>query len=179
MTLSSSCASVGRGMCSETVSGPRSILLSSKIVGIAERIDRDLGLTIVVWHGPVTPQETVDHLVRLGGNRYWPAGERSLTDMRTATRISLPDPELVDILIEDTDLRYVRNKVVLLTPRLFAHARIPDAAADLGMDATPFTDLDVACDYLDVDRTRVARIIDDLRAEIEAASFALAREPQD
>ncbi len=148
-------------------------------MGIAERIDRDLGLTIVVWDGPVTPEETVDHLFRLAANRYWPAGDRSLTDLRTATRIALPDPELVDILLEETDLRRVRNKVVLVTPRQLAHAQIPEAAAAHRMEATTFTDLEAACEHLGVDPIAVARTLDDLRAEIEAASFVLERSLED
>lgn len=142
-------------------------------MGIAERVDRELGLTIVVWHGRVTPQDTVDHLVRLAANRYWPPGRSSLTDLRTATEISLPDRELVEILLEDTDLLDVSNKAVLVRPEVVWKTGVQRAAAKHGMDATPFTELHDACAHLGVDPKPVGVALDDLRAAIDAASFRL------
>ena len=142
-------------------------------MGIAERVDRELGLTIVVWHGRVTPQDTVDHLVRLAANRYWAPGRTSLTDLRTATEISLPDRELVEILLEETDLLDVCNKAVLVRPEHLWRAAVRRGAAEHGMDATPFTEVDAACAHVGVDPARVGLVLDDLRAAIDAASFRM------
>jgi hypothetical protein len=139
-------------------------------MGIAYRIYPDIGFTVVVWHGPVSVEDTVDHLVRLAADAQWPPGLRHLTDLRTVTSVALPDPELLDVLFEgshwrDEDL----EKVVVVAAELLQRTTVQDAAASLGMNAKPFGDLDAACAHLGVDAGIVRATIGDLRAEVERA----------
>src|SRR5262245_16111173 len=59
-------------------------------MGIAYRIDRALGFTLVVWHGDVTAQDAKDHLVELAADRQWPPGRLLLTDISSVGRVTLP-----------------------------------------------------------------------------------------
>jgi hypothetical protein len=136
-------------------------------VGIAYRLDRALGFTLVVWHGDVTAQHAKDHLVQLAADREWPPGRLLLTDISTVGRVTLPDPQLLDLLLEGTDLREGLEKVVVVPPAFLAGNGIEKAAASLGMRARPFGELEAACEHLDIDATAVQGTIDELRQEIE------------
>lgn len=143
-------------------------------MGIAERVVPELRLTVVVWHGVVTPSDTIEHLVRLAGNRCFPPGDRHITDIRTATNVGLPTAGVLDPLFDDTDLRNDDlEKVVIIVPtRRDAGSGIKDAAADLGLHAMPFTDIEPACTHLGVDAIAVQEIINELRAGIIASESA-------
>ncbi len=142
-------------------------------MAIAEWINRDLGVTIVVWSGSVTQQDTHDQLMRLAANRYWPPGRRALTDMRTVTDVELPDPAVLAALFEDTDLPYVDKKAVVVTSEFLRRVRLEDAAKDYGMETVPFTELGGACEYLCIDTVAIQRTLEDLQAAIDAATFRM------
>jgi hypothetical protein len=142
-------------------------------MGIAEWVNRDLGITIVVWYGSVTQRDTHDHLARLAANRYWPPGRYALTDLRTVTDIELPDPSVLAALFDDTDLPSVDKKAALVTPEFLKRVQIQDAAKQYGMETVPFTELGAACEYLGVNRVAVERNIEDLYAAIDAANFRM------
>jgi hypothetical protein len=136
-------------------------------MGIAYRIDHVLGFTLVVWHGDVTAQDAKEHLVQLAADSQWPPGRLLLTDISTVGRVTLPDPELLELLLEGTDLRERLEKVVVVPPAFLRGNGIEKAAASLGMKAKPFGDLDAACDHLGVDPASVRTVTDELRREIE------------
>ena len=136
-------------------------------MGIAYRIDRALGFTLVVWHGDVTAQHAEEHLVQLAADREWPPGRLLLTDISTVGRVTLPDPHLLDLLLEGTDLREGLEKVVVVPPAFLVGNGIENAAASLGLSTRPFAELDAACEHLGVNATAVRGTIDELREEIE------------
>lgn len=136
-------------------------------MGIAYRIDRALGFTLVVWHGDVTSSDAVDHLVQLAADRQWPPGRLILTDLTTVGRVTLPDAELLDLLLEGTDLRERLEKVVVVPPAFLHRDGIEKAAASLRMDARPFGNLEAACRHLGVDSTAVEQQIIELRRDID------------
>jgi hypothetical protein len=137
-------------------------------MGIAHKLVPDLGLTVVMWHGHITAEDSIRHLVGLAADPSWPPGLRHITDMRTAKTVTLPDPELLELLFEgspwrDEDL----EKVVIVSGELLRTTTVADAAAALGMNAVVFGDVTSACARLKVDPTTVDDILNQLRSEIE------------
>jgi hypothetical protein len=137
-------------------------------MGIAHTVVPDLGLTIVVWHGDVTEDDSVNHLVHLAEDPQWPPGLLHLTDMRTVGNVTLPDPELLELLFDgshwrDEDL----EKVVIVAAELLRSTTIEDAAAAFGMNATVFGDVASACAHLRIDAKPMVGALDELRSEIE------------
>jgi len=140
-------------------------------VGIAHRLLPDLGLTVVVWHGEVTADDSAYHLVRLADEPCWPPGSLHLTDMRTVTTVTLPDPELLELMFEgshwrDEDLK----KVVIVSAELLRNTRVQDSAAALGMNADVFGDVANACAHLRIDPIATAALLEELRSEIDDAT---------
>jgi hypothetical protein len=137
-------------------------------VGIAHTVVPDLGLTIVVWHGDVTEDDSVNHLLQLAEDPSWPPGLLHLTDMRTVGKVTLPDPELLALLFDGSHWRDEElEKVVIVAAELFRSTTVEDAAAALGMHATIFGDVASACAHLRIDATPVVGALDQLRSEIE------------
>ena len=138
-------------------------------MGIAYKIEPSLGLTLVVWHGPVTLQDSVDHLVQLAGDTHWPPGRLHLTDARTVTSFELHDSGLLELLLEESNLRDLEN-VVIVDAALLTGTTVQDAAASLGLAATPFAGVPEACGHLRVDPAPVDLTLTDLRAQVERAA---------
>ncbi len=143
---------------------------------IAERVERDLGLTVTLWDGAVTYDDTVQHLVRLAEHRHFPPGRLHLTDIRTATTVTLPDAELLEILFEDTGLRHQDlTKVVIVPPSSLRRGGVKDEAVKLGFDAAVFADVGRGAAHLGIDPDIVHVILRDLRADIaRSAGTAVA-----
>ena len=140
-------------------------------MGIAHRLLPDLGLTVVVWHGEVTADDSAHHLVRLADEPCWPPGSLHLTDMRTVRTVTLPDPELLELMFEgshwrDEDLK----KVVIVSAQLLPSARVQDAAVALGMNADVFGDVADACAQLRIDPVAISALLEELRSEIDGAT---------
>jgi hypothetical protein len=138
-------------------------------MSIAHRLLPDVGLTVVVWHEEVTAEESVEHLVRLAEDPCWPPGSLHLTDMRTVTTVTLPDPELLELLFEgshwrDEDL----EKVVIVAAELLRRTIVEDAANALGINARVVGDVASACAHLRIDPVRIAITLDELMSEIES-----------
>ena len=138
-------------------------------MGIAYRIEPTLGLTVVVWHGPVTMKDSVDHLVHLAADTRWPPGPLHLTDVRTVTSYEVHDSELTQLLLEESNL-LERENVVIVDAAMLADTTVEDAAASLGLTAKPFGDVAEACAHLHVDTARVESTLAELRAEVERAA---------
>ena len=138
-------------------------------MGILHRVVPDLGLTVVLWYDAITDEESVEHLVRLAADPEWRPGLPHLTDMRTVTSVTLPDPELVELLFEGSHWRdedFVQ--VVVVSPALLQTTTVQDNAASLGMNAKPFGDIAAACARLEVDPIRVSATLAELRSESRA-----------
>jgi hypothetical protein len=136
-------------------------------VGIAYRIEPTLGLTVVVWHGRVTVQDSVDHLVQLAADSHWPPGQLHLTDVRTVTSVAFHASELLSLLLDESNLRDLEN-VVIVDAALLAGTTVQDAAASLGLTARPFADVAEACAHLRVDPAPVELTLAELREQVRA-----------
>jgi hypothetical protein len=122
-----------------------------------------LGCTIAIWDGVITGEDARKHLVRLASDPDWPPGWRHLADLTTTRRVTVPDPELLELLIEGSNLGKDFRIAVLVRPDFLGDT---DARYDMSMgamNAAPFTDLDAACEYLDLDAHAVAAAIEQLR----------------
>ena len=86
-------------------------------MAIAYRADRELGCTISVWDGVVTGADVRQHLVRLAGDRDWPPrGNLHLSDLTTVTKATVPDPELLELLYEGTNVATDLKVAVVVRP---------------------------------------------------------------
>lgn len=129
-------------------------------------IDEKLGLTVVVWDGDVSEQESLDHLVRLAEDTRWPPGRRHLADIRSLGRATMPPRELAEELIAGTDLHRTLERVVVARPTRVESDNIPLTAAFLGIAASTFSDLETACAHLGVDVDTVRGMISGIRAKL-------------
>ena len=135
-------------------------------MGIAYRIDDTLDCAVVVWDGRVTAEEQTEHVLRLAADTRWPPGGFVLTDLTTATDVTLPDGDLVEVLTEGMNLREQFESVILVRPAFLERTWIDDAVEVRGAMPTPFTDLDDACAHLGVNTSAVQRTIDQIRQKL-------------
>jgi hypothetical protein len=139
-------------------------------VGIAYRAEPAVGCTFDVWDGEVTADDVREHLVRLAGDRDWPAGHGHLTDLTTLAKAPVPDPEVLDALYEGTSLGN-DLKVAVVVPAGFPpdiDLRYTTVTEELVPQS--FSELGLACAYLGVDEARVRVILDELRQELRRSA---------
>jgi hypothetical protein len=132
-------------------------------MSIRYRADRALGCTIAVWDGDITGQDALEHVLRLAEDRDWPPGSLHLADLRTVATVSIPDPELVEVLFEGTTLAADIRIAVILRPDFVSTADARYDTAMGTMNAATFAELDAACEYLGLDPRDVAAVIEGLR----------------
>ena len=129
-------------------------------MGIEYRADKALGCTIAVWDGDTTATDARNHLVQLAQDPDWPPGRCHLTDLTSIGKIVMPDPELVDLLLEGSNLARDMRIAVLVPIELSA---TEDERYEPSMDqmqAATFTNLEAACEYLDLNPEQVASVIE-------------------
>jgi len=136
-------------------------------VAIGYRIDKTLGLTVVVWDGAVTGDEAEDHVRRLVADPDWPPGPHHLLD--TTTAISIPNvanTKLVEMLVDAADARRVR--FALVATEGFSEATRFQRAALAGgvLHVVVFGDVVTACTWLGTDRTKVRSALGVVRREL-------------
>jgi len=135
-------------------------------MGIAYRINKALGCTVVVWDGSITAEHQTEHVLRLAADPEWPPGRVHLTDLTTPTEVTLPDPTLVDVLIEGTDVRDHVDKAIVVRPGFLSGTCIQESRTSLGARSRPFSDLDRACAHLNVNAATIRTTIEALREEL-------------
>jgi hypothetical protein len=132
-------------------------------MAIAHRLIPELGLSIVVWHAEVTADDSVDHLVRLAEEPSWPPGVLHLIDMRTVTSMTMPDPELLELLFEGSPWRYEDlDKVVIVAAESLQQTMVQDAVANFGMNVHLFVDVASACTHLRIDPLLISDTLEKL-----------------
>jgi len=134
-------------------------------MSILYRADRALGCTIAIWDGDVTGEDGRKQLVRLASDPNWPPGPLHLADLTTISSVAVPDPELVALLLEGSNLVKELTIAILVRSDFLGDERTSERYdTSMGvMNAATFTDLDAACAYLDLDSQQVAAVIEDLR----------------
>jgi hypothetical protein len=135
-------------------------------MGIVYRADRSVGCTTSVWDGSIGPEDVQQHLIRLAEDREWPPGRLHLTDLTTIQDATIPDPELLDLLYEGTNLSEELKVAVVVRSEFLRRPDLRFASAAHEISATTFTDLDLACAYLGIDAAGARATIKDLREEL-------------
>ena len=119
-----------------------------------------------VWDADVGAEDVQQHLIALAGDHDWPAGPLHLSDLTTIGTVSVPDPELVALLYEGTNLSEELKVAVVVRPDVSEHPDTRLASAAREMRASIFTDLGAACEHLGVDTASISATIAQLRAEL-------------
>ena len=82
-------------------------------MAIGYRLDKALGLTLVVWHGAVTASDAEDHVRGLFDDPEWPPGPRHLLDATSVTAVPIiANTKLVDLAVNAVEAKRVRFAVV-------------------------------------------------------------------
>jgi len=139
-------------------------------VAIGYRLDKPLGLTLVVWDGDITGEEAEGHARRLLADPEWPPGPLHLLDATSATSVPITaDTKLVDIVAGAAKTRQIR--FALVEHHGFTQAvNFERAASDRGVSRViVFNALIGACGWLGLDLAVIGPIIDELRRDLRAA----------
>jgi len=135
-------------------------------MGIAYRADRLLGCTTSIWDGDIDAEDVQQHLITLAGDPDWPPGRLHLTDLTTVGDVTVPDPDLLALLYEGTNLSEELQVAVVVRSDFPPEPGPRFASATSQMSATTFTDVAGACAHLGVDAAVVQATIEDLREEL-------------
>jgi hypothetical protein len=148
-------------------------------VAIGYRLEKMLGLTVVVWDGAVTGDDAEDHVRSLVADPAWPPGPNHLLDTTTAVSIpNVANTKLVEMLVDAADGRNVRFAIVA-TEASSEAARFQRAALAGGvLHVVVFGDIVTACTWLGTDRTRVRWALGVLRRQLRKSRLNEAPEPQ-
>jgi hypothetical protein len=140
-----------------------------RFVGVAFRIVRDLRLTIVVFDGEVSAPEWLEAAREVYAHPDWSPGPLNLTDASTADISTLTPDDRVKILGANglqVELLEGMKSAVVAGPNFESSQAFTGTNPDRGLQMIVFTDLDLACAWLNVDVERVRPIISDLRATV-------------
>jgi hypothetical protein len=133
---------------------------------IVYRADRALGCTIVVWDGDLTSRDMQQQLRRMSADPDWPPGPRHLVDSTTIGTVSMPEPDLLELLYEGTNLLRQMRVAAIVRPDLVAAAGVPYKTATHEFHVATFADLRPASEYLGLNFTAVQTVIEELRRQI-------------
>lgn len=139
-------------------------------MGIAYSCDKDKGVSYEVWEGVVSGGEWVQHVRRQAADRNWPAGDRSLTDVRLVS---------VDSSIGDADLKQVSAIYAAQTKKIIGRRAAVVASKEFRMSplyqiftskhnmrVIVFGDFAMACKWLGLDAKDAEQSIAHLRTRL-------------
>ena len=142
-------------------------------MAIAYRIDKTLGLTVVVWDGAVTGADAEDQVRTLQADPDWPPGPLHLLDTTSATSVpSVQDTKLVEMLLEIAHAQQIR--FALVAGNMFEEAtKFQEAASAVGLSRViVFNDLTTACTWLGADAGTTRAALGELRRDLRAGTAA-------
>ena len=136
-------------------------------MGIGYRIDKALGLTLVVWDGVVTGEDAEDHVRALFDDPDWPPGRIHLLDASSAKSVPIvANTKLVDLAVNAAETRRIRFALV-------QHMGFEEAtyfereASTRGLSQViVFNDISTACTWLGLDGAAIRAMTADMRREI-------------
>jgi hypothetical protein len=138
-------------------------------VGIAHRLDKDQGLTTIVWDGTVTVDDWRAHLRAIFDDPDWPPGPRNLTDLRSADVSSITDADRADILamyVPHLDKVHGMKSAAIAGDNFEASRDFENQKEPAGLSLIVFNDLLNACTWLGIDRTIAQSTVTELRHEL-------------
>jgi len=146
-------------------------------MGIANRIDKTLGLSVVVWAGTVTREQWRGYVTRMAPQLDDYLGCRVfLVHATNAIDVSEMDPAV----FEETMTEYPRAfeamagaRLAFVPGPLWALAKqYEDILKSRGVHPVTFTEWRTACAFLGLDPDLIGPMIDELRTEIHERDAA-------
>jgi len=122
-------------------------------MSIIYSIDRELGLTLVRWHGIVTAEEFLAHTHKLSTDSDWPPSKYlHLADLRTAT---LHESLNEKILLKVAEMYRVYPKVggfkvAIVASQAFDKAKVFESLVKTYMSVIVFYTFTTACMWLGI-----------------------------
>ena len=128
-------------------------------------IEKDLGLTLVRWHGMVTAEEFLAHAHKLSTDPHWPPFKYlHLADLRTATVDESVNEEILLKIAEMYSVHpKVRNfKVAIVAAEAFDKAMLFQRLVQTYMSVIVFYSFSTACVWLNISPEKTAQTLDSL-----------------
>src|SRR5690242_3599149 len=142
----------------------------AQTMGIAYRNAAEV--SIAVWAGVISDEDTEAHLERLGADPEWAGNGRILTDLTGLAEESRPSEERIEVTAElfraNIGRRASTVKWAMVADVTFEEAtKFGERLAGDAPRLIVFTDVASACEWLGVDFTAVGPIVEDLRRAAE------------
>lgn len=143
-------------------------------MGIAYRIDKQAGLTLVVWHGLVTADMFLAQVQRLTADPDWPPAQRlHLTDMSTVTLHSSMDEATIEKaahLYGAHPDKILGMRIAIVVPEAHAEAGVFERVlTPYGATICRFNLLNIACAWLGLDFNRIRSEVHQLHSQSDAS----------
>jgi len=143
-------------------------------MSIVYRIDKEKGITFVLWDGVVTADQFLAQVRRLTSDANWPPSRRlHLADLRSAA----VDASIDEAILEDAAKLYAMhpNKIARIRAAIVAEEAFKKSlifehfvsrfAADSGASVIVFNMIDGACRWLGIDANQAEQTLRELRAQ--------------
>ena len=141
-------------------------------MGIAYSCDKDKGVSYEVWAGVVTGKDWVEHVRRQVADPEWPAGDRSLTDLRLISKdssIGKTEMEQVVTLYRAQPAKLAQGRAAVVAGKDFQLSPLFRIFTSRhGFRLIVFNDMILACKWLGLDSSEAERFIAWLRANLVA-----------
>jgi hypothetical protein len=138
-------------------------------MGIAYRLDKAQGLMTFVWDGTVTADDWRAHLEAIFNDPDWPAGNRNLTDLRSADISSITAADQADIVTmyaPHADKVRGMKSAAVAGDNFEASTEFGNQGEPSGLSLIVFNDLVTACTWLGVDKSAAQATVTELRQEL-------------
>jgi len=143
-------------------------------MGIAYSCDKDKGVSYEVWEGVVGGRDWVQHVRRQVVDRNWPAGDKSLTDVRLVSvnsAIGDADLEEVGAIYRAQTKKIVSSRAAVVASKEFRLSPLYHIFTSRhGMRVIVFNDFTMACKWLGIDAKDAERSIARLRTRLVGES---------
>lgn len=134
---------------------------------IAYDVNKEAGVTYVVWEGTVTAEQWLSHVERLLSDPSWPANRYlHLTDLRRA----FLDPTIDETVLETGARMFSSHpKISLVRTAIVAYEAFQKAllferlTLPFERNVIVFSELDTACAWLGLNHDSAARALNSLR----------------
>jgi hypothetical protein len=141
-------------------------------MSILYTIDKEKGVTYVMWDGIVPAEEWFKHIRKLLADPEWILAPNLIVDFRSVTDTSSIGNEDVDhviFILEEARPSVAGKKIAAIARDEFDRAlRFAYSAPRLGISMVVFHNPDVACTFLGIDLNETLQVFDRLRAQMRA-----------
>jgi len=138
-------------------------------MGIAYRLEKQLGLMTTVWDGAITADDWQSHLRETFDDPDWPAVTRNLTDLRSADLTAITESTRVEsVAMYGPYAQHVRGKKsAVVAGDNFDRARDFESHNEPpGLRLIVFNDLFNACTWLGIDTSTSTDTLEQLRSDL-------------